>query len=251
VLSSFTLAALDLVFPALCSVCEVTLGVGRRDPLCGRCWGAITRLGDPWCDVCGAAAPRAASRDDPAHGVAPERPCATCVTSPPPYDYARSAAVYEGELRDAIHRLKFGGRRALANPLGDLALEQCGASLPAAIDALIPVPLARDRERERGFNQAELLARRIGRRAAVPTRPRWLTRRRPTRPQSDLSAAERRANVRDAFQASDRVAGRHVLLVDDVLTTGATLEACARALRAAGARRIGVLTVARVVHAAL
>ena len=136
-------------------------------------------------------------------------------------------------------------------PLGELAVEQCLASLPDGIEALVPVPLARERERERGFNQAALLARRIGRRLEVPIRPRWLARIRPTRPQSDLSAAERRANVRGAFRASPRVAGRHVLVVDDILTTGSTLDACARALREAGAFRVGVLTVARVVHAAV
>ena len=294
--SSFTLAALDLIFPALCPVCQTMLGAGRRDPLCGLCWRAITRFGSPECDVCGAAPPTAPTFDAPhrvAHRregavgqrgtrsaewdprvppaarraafgrvgdgadrvplcpTAPSRRCATCTTDPPRYDYARSAAVYEGALREALHAFKFSGRRALAGPLGDLATEQCLASLPDGIEAVIPVPLARERERERGFNQAMLLARRIGRRLEVPTRPHWLARVRATRPQSDLSAADRRANVRGAFHASPRVAGRHVLVVDDILTTGATLDACARALRDAEARRVGVLTVARVVHAAV
>lgn len=248
VLSSFTVAALDLVFPALCPVCEATLGAGRRDPLCGTCWVAIARLEPAWCDRCGAASlASGAGRPPAAAGL----PCAACVTTPPPYDYARSAALYEGPLREAIHAFKFSRRRALAGPLGDLVTEQCGAALPADIDALVPVPLSRERERERGFNQAKLLAERVGRRLRIPVRAGWLTRIRSTRPQSDLPAAERRTNVRDAFRGSERVTDRHVLVVDDVLTTGATLEACARTLRAAGARRIGVLTVARVVQGAL
>ena len=250
-LASFTVAALDLIFPALCPVCETTLGAGRRDPLCGTCWDAIARLGPPWCDVCGAAPVLAATLREPPPSSTPPHPCAACASDPPAYDYARAAAVYEGGLRDALHAFKFSGRRALASPLGDLATEQCAASLPGRIDALVPVPLARERERERGFNQSALLARRIGRRLAVPVRSGWLARVRSTRPQSDLSAVERRANVRGAFRASHRVTDRHVLLVDDILTTGATLDACARALRAAGASRIGVLTVARVVHAAV
>jgi len=288
-LSGFTLAALDLVFPALCPVCQATLGMGRRDPLCGRCWRAITLLGDPWCDTCGASSPIAVTTDGPQrveHGrdgathatggvgppsparssescdsgewmtqpvawVAPSRPCSTCTTDPPAYDYARSAAVYEGTLREALHAFKFSGKRALAGPLGDLAVARCAASLPVEIDAVVPVPLARERERERGFNQAALLGRRVARRLGVPTQPSWLARVRATRPQSDLSAAERSVNVRGAFRASRRATGRHVLVVDDVLTTGSTLGECARVLREAGARRIGVLTVARVLQVAL
>src|SRR5207247_1099364 len=117
-------AALDLVFPALCAVCEARLGPRRRDPLCGPCWDAIDRL-------------------------------------------------------------------ALARPLAELMVEQCGTSLPDGIAAIVPVPLAGDRERERGFNQAALLAERIARRLDVPVRARWLARRRATRPQSDLPAGER------------------------------------------------------------
>lgn len=250
----WAVAALDLVFPALCPVCQTTLGAGRRDPLCGGCWGAIGRLDAPWCDVCGVSAPtRVTFEPSERVGSDPERArlCGACTTTRPPYDYARSAAVYAGALREALHAFKFSGRRALARPLADLVVEQCAASLPEGIDAVIPVPLARERERERGFNQAALLAERVARRLGVPPNRRWLARVRATRPQSDLTAAERSANVRGAFRASPRVAGRHVLIVDDVLTTGATLAECARALRAAGARRIGVLTVARVLHAAV
>ncbi len=263
-LAALATTLLDLVFPALCPVCNGSLGPGRRDPLCGECWNAIARIEPPYCATCGspyaafgAAAiglnetgrtpgPSAVGCSERARAPRPAL-CGPCAAEPPAYDYARSAARYEGPLREALHAFKFSGRRALARPLADLLLEQCGPTLPGGIAAVVPVPLARDREYLRGFNQARLLAERVAGRLGVPLEPRWLARVRATRPQSDLSAAERRANVRGAFRASPAVAGRDVLVVDDVFTTGATLAECARALRGAGAGRIGVLTVARVV----
>ena len=227
-------AALDLLFPAVCPLCAVRLGPGRRDPVCRTCWTSFARLTPPLCMRCGL----------PIASDAAQR-CAACRDTEPPFAYARAAASYGGSVRDAVHVLKFGGRRSLARPLGDLILDQCGSLLDAA-DALVPVPLARARERERGFNQAELLAERLGERRGLRVRPRWLVRLRATAAQSDLSAAARRANVADAFAAAPAVAGRDVVLIDDVITTGATVSECARALTAAGVRRVGVLAVARV-----
>ncbi|HEY7363884.1 MAG TPA: ComF family protein [Methylomirabilota bacterium] len=235
---AWTSAALDLLYPALCPVCQMGLGADRRDPLCGGCWARIARLEPPYCVVCGVPA---------AGDASPVAPCLACRTEPPPFDYARAAAPYLDPLRSAVHAFKFHGKRALARPLADLVVEQCAPGLPAPADALVPVPLAPARERERGFNQAALLAERVGRALARPVRARWLGRARPTRPQSELAADERRRNVRGAFRAAPAVDGRHVLVIDDVLTTGATAAECARALRAAGARIVGVLTVARVV----
>ena len=235
---AWAVAALDLVFPALCPVCEATLAAHRRDPLCGRCWATIRRLGPPACARCGLPLPGA---------TLTTAVCGACALEPPAWDWARAGAEYEGVARDAVHAFKFHGRRALARPLADLLLEPWGAPLAAAsVDALVPVPLARARERERGFNQAALVAERLAGALGVPLRPRWLARVRATQPQSDLGAAERRANVRGAFAADTAVAGRHVAIVDDVLTTGATAAECARILRAAGAARVGVLAVARV-----
>ena len=234
---AWALAALDLVFPALCPVCQATLAARRRDPLCGGCWGAIRRLGPPACERCGLpfAAPAATGL------------CGGCARERPAWDWALAAAEYEGAARDALHAFKFHGKRALARPLAALLLEQWGPALAAAApEALIPVPLGRARERERGFNQAALVAERLGAALRVPLRPRWLVRARATQPQTDLGATERRANVRGAFAADTAVAGRHVALVDDVLTTGATAAECARMLKAAGAARVGVLAVARV-----
>ena len=153
--------------------------------------------------------------------------------------------MYSGAVREAIHAFKFSGRAPLARPLGTLMLDGYGP--PSGVQAVVPVPLARARERERGYNQAALLAERIAEGWGVPLRARWLVRLRDTPAQSALTAAERRANVRHAFGASGAVRGAHVVLVDDVLTTGATAAECSRVLRAAGAATVGVLTVARVV----
>jgi ComF family protein len=237
------LAALDLVFPALCPACGRTLGAGRRDPLCGDCWRGIELVTPPWCEVCGLPFPTFAAV--PAL-VAAGR-CQACSVEPPPFAWARSAGYYGGSLREAIHAFKFRGKQALARPLAALLLEPLDAVASSGIAAIVPVPLAPVRERERGFNQALLLAERVGAAAQVAVRPRWLRRTRPTLPQADLTAAERSRNVRGAFTASIAVAGLDVVVVDDVLTTGATVADCARALHAAGARRVGVLTVARVV----
>jgi ComF family protein len=240
-LRAWATAALDLVFPALCPVCAATLAERRRDPLCGTCWDRIARLSPPCCDRCGlpwrASIPPLASTDPLV--------CGACRIEPPDWDWARAGAAYQGVVRDAIHAFKFRGKRALAHPLAALIGEQWP---PRAGDvaALVPVPLGRPRERERGFNQAALLAERLAPGLGVAVRPRWLARLRDTRPQSDLGAGERQANVRGAFEARADVAGRHVVVVDDVLTTGATVAECARALRAAGASQVGVVAVARV-----
>jgi ComF family protein len=242
-LGAWATAALDLVFPALCPVCEATLAERRRDPLCGACWDRIARIAPPCCDRCGL--PWRTSI--PLATFVPTVPpvCGACRIEPPGWDWARAGAAYEGVVRDAIHALKFGGKRALARPLAQLIGEQW-PPLARDVVALVPVPLGRPRERERGFNQAALLAERLAHDLGVAVRPRWLKRLRDTQPQSDLGAAERQANVRGAFEARPEVAGHHVVVVDDVLTTGATVAECARALRAAGAARIGVVAVARV-----
>jgi ComF family protein len=154
----------------------------------------------------------------------------------------RGIGLYDGSLRAIVHALKYGRRPSLARPLARL-MAACAPDALSGVDVVIPVPLHRGRRRTRGFNQAEELARHLG--------PRWtnaLTRTRPTPSQTDLPAARRHANVRDAFALRRRhaVAGLCILLVDDVCTTGATLEACARVLVRAGAREVRALIAARV-----
>jgi ComF family protein len=244
VLSEWATACLDLLFPPFCPLCRGRLGEGRQDPLCGGCWAGLERLTPPYCRCCGRPLGRLAP-DAPAE----DGPCEPCRRRRPPFAYARAAALYGGRVREALHVLKFGGKAALARPLGDLLAEAGGARLPLGqVDCLVPVPLHPAREAERGFNQAALLAGRVGRRWGVPVEARALSRHRATAPQTELDAAERRRNVRGAFVLGrgGAVGGRHVVLIDDVLTTGATAAECARVLRRAGARVVGVLTVARV-----
>ncbi len=196
------------------------------------------------CLRCGVPFPRLAGT-----GSGDGHVCGACRRRRPRFAYARAATVYTEVVREAIHAFKFGGRRALAAPLGDLLAETARRDLAGMrVDLLVPVPLHPRRERERGFNQAELLAGRLSRGFPARVARGVLVRRVATAPQSELAADDRQANVRDAFEIRrpDGVRSRHVLLVDDLLTTGATAGACADCLREAGAASVGVLTVARV-----
>ncbi|MQA30261.1 MAG: ComF family protein [Luteitalea sp.] len=213
--------------------------------MCGACWQSILPLTPPLCDLCG----------DPLPGMALGR-CPRCRRSPQAVDRARAIGPYEGTLRDVIHALKYDARRSLARPLARLLRER-GADVLAGADAVIPVPLHSSRRRERGFNQAADIARHIAAGGATSDLTDYrlpivhaLRRVRATAPQAGLSAGRRHSNVRDAFAvtaACQGARGRIVVLVDDVSTTGATLDVCARTLKAAGVAEVRALTAARVV----
>jgi ComF family protein len=177
--------------------------------------------------------------------------CAECQMEERAFDRAASYGLYVGPLRAAILQLKFRRREELGKLLGAL-LVPVWEAIGAATEGLVPVPLHASRKRERGFNQAELLARGLARKLAqrgksVCIEAGFLTRTRPTAPQTGLSRAARRENVRGVFRVErpEKVRGRTVCLVDDVLTTGTTLSACASALKRAGATRVLALTLAR------
>lgn len=172
--------------------------------------------------------------------------CALCRTGLRGFDAAYCFGSYEGTLRELIHLYKYGRIQTLARPLADLL----AAALPLdeRFDAVTPVPLHWRKQWQRGFNQSDLLARVLARRRGIPV-VRALRRARSTQTQAGLSNAERRKNVAAAFQCrrgGGTLAGRRVLLIDDVMTTGSTAAACARVLKQAGAARVVLLTVARV-----
>ncbi|HET8654709.1 MAG TPA: ComF family protein [Longimicrobiaceae bacterium] len=236
---------LDLVFAPVCVACGgpiPTSGGERR--VCRVCWSRARPIPRPICDRCGAPLPSAVTMSS-----APLA-CTTCRDLPASIRVVRSAFVMEGTARQLVHALKYRGWHSLARPMGVQM-----AALPLPLEAeeevrfVLPVPLSHGRMRERGYNQAEVLARAVARARRRECRPDMLLRSRATGRQATLHPAERRANVAGAFQVPDAavqaIHGEHLLLVDDVWTTGATALACADALLGAGARAISVLTFAR------
>ena len=231
-------AILSVVLSPGCAACGELLDHPTRGPICDTCWRAILPLTPPLCDTCGD--PLSTWR---ATSEALGR-CPRCRRSSPSLDRARAIGAYDGVLRAIVHALKYEGRRSLARPLAAMMRERGGDILIGAV-CVVPVPLHRSRRRERGFNQAVDLARRMG----LPVR-HALRRVRATATQTTLPAAQRHKNVRDAFRvtrAARSLRGAIVVLVDDVSTTGATLDACARTLKEAGVTEVRALTAARVV----
>jgi ComF family protein len=227
-----------------CAVCDAPLEAPSRVPVCPACWTGVHLLTPPVCARCGDPLPswRVISRSSAL--------CPRCRRRPATIDRGGAAGLYDGPLRGIIHALKYGGRRSLAGPLGQLMAAQ-GRDLLAGADGVVPVPIHPRRRRVRGFNQASALARAVG----LPV-CEVLVRTRSTPAQTDLPASQRHRNVRGAFglrggwwsdRTRRRIRGRVLVLIDDVSTTGATLDACARVLKAAGAREVRALTVAKVV----
>ena len=231
---------LDLLFPPLCIGCREPLGAGHG--FCAACWGGIAFLDGPMCDCCGI--PFGIDLGEGAR-------CAACLTRPPAYERARAILAYDEISRGPILALKHADRLELVPGFAHW-LERTGRSLLAETDLIVPVPLHRFRLWHRRYNQAAELARALARRTAKPVAVRALARSRSTQSQGMMSSARgRRRNVLGAFRVPlpALVAGRNILIIDDVLTTGATVEACARALKRAGAAKVQILALARVVKA--
>jgi len=238
-------ALVSVFFPSGCRICERLLTSASRVPLCEECLSSFPRLASMMCDVCGRPMP----------GLSPEPEqlllCPACQDRTYAFDRARSFALYEEAVVRAILLLKF----EQIEPLGAWFAERLaelvsGEGDRLAADAVVPVPLHRERERERGYNQAALLSKPLAKRLRLPHKAVLLTRTRARPDKQVLSLEERWESVRGAFatRPGSRVDNLRVLLVDDVLTTGATLDACARTLREAGAKSVIGLTAARAVR---
>jgi len=235
---------LNLIFPDRCLLCDAPVSRLSDSSVCGSCWDSAVnlRLQPPCCPSCGL--PFQMPAQEPGHL------CGGCSVQTPPFSGSRSFGYYAAQLSRLVQAFKFEGRRDLARPLAALlASAYLEAWHREDFELAVPVPLHPRRRRERGFNQSKLLAAALQEQLMLPYSEAPLCRTRDTPPQVGLPDAERYRNLRSAFRCdrSGMVRGRRILLIDDVMTTGATVSSATEALLDAGARSVSVLTVARAV----
>ena len=233
---------LNLVFPEGCLICAAPVVHRKNRGVCPGCLlkAHALRIPQPICPSCGLPLPNFKTGSNVL--------CVQCILDPPVFSGARSFGYYSAELAGLIHGLKFHKRKNLAEILVPFMVETFYASWKQTdFDLVLPVPLHTKRRRDRGYNQSELLARSLALRVDIPFSDSLLIRTRSTSSQVGLSDLQRRENVRNAFRCADpgRTAGRRILLIDDVMTTGATAKSTAQALIRGGALRVSVLTLAR------
>lgn len=234
----------SVLFAARCRLCDDLLTSASPIPVCPSCLGRVRPL-EPLASCYRCQVPLSAAVVAPGELAL----CGACREEKTVVDRLRAFGTYEGELRALIVLLKYHRVRPLARPLaGWLAALLHQEPKMGEADAIVPVPLYPARKRVRGYNQSELLARELARWTGLPVWPGWLQRTKDTPSQTGLTPLQREANVRGAFTCGDKRAETRILLVDDVCTTGATLNACARSLKRAGAARVNAVAVARVVQ---
>jgi ComF family protein len=230
---------LDMLYPPVCLSCDAPVAIA--DTLCPECFRKLRPITTPMCPVLGL--PFEVS-------LGPDARSAEAIADPPPFGRARSAVMYHEVARALVGTLKYGDRPELARLCARL-MAQAGAELLGDDAVLVPVPLHRARQFARRYNQSTELARALGKLTGLPVDPAMVTRRKNTRQQVGLSGEARRRNVAGAFQISpegtSRLRGRRVIVIDDVITTGSTVKAVTRALRAGGVEDVDVLSFARVV----
>ncbi|MEP6887874.1 MAG: ComF family protein [Nitrospirales bacterium] len=233
---------LHALLPVQCANCDIALGDDPVPFFCRSCWEGIQPLHGPFCPCCGR--PFASSY---ALQYSPDHLCGACRSNPPAYTRARSLYLYASPLREAVHLFKYNKKFGLADALG--ALMDRVPIETVHTDVIIPVPLHPTRLRNREYNQSLLLADRLSRARNIPLSYDNLVRTRETAPQTELSRAVRLKNLRRAFavRRPQDISGKRVLVIDDVFTTGTTVNECAKALRKAGASEVYVCTLARTV----
>ncbi len=232
----------DLIFPPRCITCEELLGQHGPLPFCTSCMAGVHFIESPLCPRCGTPFPVAEGED---------HLCGDCLSTERPYAVARSVGRYEKTLLTAIHRFKYRGKTGIGDLLSGIMADFAEKTWDMKVfSRILPVPLHRRRLRERGFNQAMILARGLSRRFNIPLDFTSLRRNLFTPPQVGLDRKQRLTNVQGAFTVThpERIDGRRLLLVDDVFTTGSTLNECARVLIQAKAEAVAVLTMARAVY---
>ena len=221
---------LSFIYPSRCPVCRNQSDAHVYAPICLYCWSTIERYNGSSCRVC------AVPIVSPYAGV-----CGECLSHPPYFSFVLAYGLYSGILREAIHLFKFSGIKRLGRPLGRLL-----SSLPIPeADIIVPVPLSKRGLRQRGFNQTLILAKTLSKDLKIPFSIDCLFKRRDTPPQSGIRAVDRKRNVKGAFEVREDVARKKVILLDDVMTTGATVRECAKTLAKAGAEEIIVVVLAR------
>jgi len=228
---ALTSKILNILYPSKCPVCGSTSDVFGHSPICALCWSKIKRYTGPSCRTC--AMPFSSEYS---------MICGHCMKKAPPFSRVINYGLYEGVLAEAINLLKFHGLKRLSKPLGRLLL-----SLPdlPEMDGIAPVPLNIKRLRERGFNQSLLIAKVISKVKGVPLLMDILLKKKETPPQIGLSAKERLLNLKNSFEVKGNIKGLRLFLVDDVMTTGATVTECSKEIMKAGAKEVIVLTLAR------
>lgn len=248
-------ATLDLVFPAACASCQAEFADEPPEPclpLCGACLDEIELIDGPTCRQCGAPVPRLGRDcDKPATEVAQPSSCARCRGRKLWFDETVAAGLYSGRLRELLLRMKQVEGEGLSLAIGQLIWQQCSEQLGAAkADVVVPVPLYWRRRLAHRTNSASILGEVLAGRLQLPLAERFLRRLRHTKPQASVTPTQRWENVRRAFsiRGGYHLNEAHVLLVDDILTTGATCSEAARALRKAGAAKITVVVAARAIH---
>jgi ComF family protein len=232
---------LNLIYPETCFLCSAQVSRRQDCGICGNCWdkAVALKIVPPHCASCGLPFQSFETES--------ESLCGDCIQQPPPFAGARSFGLYTAELSGVIQGFKFQNRRNLAGLLVPLLADTFFATWRREdFELIVPVPLHATRKRERGYNQSELLARSLARQIATPFKDALL-RVRSTKPQVGLTDSQRLANVHNAFRCAvpAQMSRQRILLIDDVMTTGATAASAARALLEAGAWRVSVLTVAR------